>query len=66
MEVTDLDRKNDQLCSDVAKMAAEHREMAQYIADALPFIKAAPEARKCSVYEDGQNLLKRVRSLTPR
>lgn len=52
-----LDLKNSQLCADVAKLASEHAQMAQYIKSALPFLK---DVQKCSVYQDGQALLKKV------
>jgi hypothetical protein len=57
MELTEIDRRNDKLCTAVARLAAEHAEMAAFIKSALPFLKGV---KICSVYQDGANLVDRV------
>lgn len=42
---------------DVVEMVKQHEEMARYLELALPFLR---NVKSCSVYQDGQALLKKV------
>ena len=50
--------KWDEIDTKLLALAKEHKDMADYIEAALPFLK---KVKGCTVYADGQYLLKRVR-----